>query len=83
MLIQVKPQHIERGEVSNCEACPVALAVTEAVGIDATAGYEEIQIGILRCDTPENVRDFMITFDDRYAVKPISFEIPWDLEDLQ
>lgn len=78
MRIQVTDKHINLGEVSNCEACPVALAVTQAVGEDAIASYDEIAIGIMRFSTPNRVREFMSAFDDRMNVRPFSFNLPWN-----
>jgi hypothetical protein len=84
MIIKVEQRHIDKGVRSNCEACPIALAVLEqypdahAVTVD-----DDIVAGIDEFDAEHCVRfhmstaalDFMCDFDEGRAVKPFEFEL--------
>lgn len=74
--ISVKEHHILCGERMNCFACPVALAILEAVGkkyVQVTSKY--ITVGNDQQLTPKSVSDFMYNFDARVAVQPFSFDL--------
>ncbi len=74
--IQVTANHIARGELNHCMKCPVALAMTEALGFQVWvsskfvewADHDEIQL-------PGFVQDQIANFDARRGMEPFSFEV--------
>lgn len=76
MKIEVTQKHIDEAG-SDCNSCPVALAVKEAVKHDAVeAGQFTITIGSLSHETPSRVTRFMDKYDNGESVKPFTFELP-------
>lgn len=76
MKIKVTQEHIDKGVVSNCNRCPVALAVQEALANDsATVGSSFIHTGIKSIEMPEEVYNFVHDFDAFLSVKPFEFEL--------
>lgn len=88
MLINVTQDHIDRGVASDCEKCPVALAVFEAVpgcvyadvsdaGVMCHQENKETgAIRVLKIRTPYSVFSFYSAFDSGREVSPFSFEFP-------
>lgn len=81
MTINVTQEHIDRGTMEDCEHCPVALAINEAIpGTRSDVGGNQIYIGNYHCtsreiQTPEVVRQFIARYDSDVLVKPFSFTI--------
>lgn len=77
MKITVTEEHIRRGRRRACSACPLALAISEAVGM-------RMEVGVLStwCDPaklitlPEEAQEFIDRFDRGRKVHPFSFELP-------
>lgn len=79
--VQVKQDHIDRGERDCASSCAVALALLEGV-----PGIEDVKVD--GCDmvfnvgdltyslfTPDHVTEFIERFDGYQEVEPIDFEI--------
>lgn len=64
--VQVTQHHIDFGVESNCEKCPVALALVEAVPMDVPISVEPelAVIGSAMVDLPRHVTDFIEHFDN-------------------
>jgi hypothetical protein len=71
--ISVTADHIARGEQRNCERCPIALALLEAVPyaplIEVNAGHADIHhLGAehegMPCMLPDEALDFIQGFDE-------------------
>ena len=87
-IVVVTTEHIERGEPENCERCPVALAIMDAL---PAAGVPEVgpsQISFRVSDyqwadigLPPEAIDFIETFDGGTDdVEPFSFELDYPAE---
>ena len=83
--INVTAGHIARGEPENCEACPVALAIMDALpsaGVPSV-GPSEVTFRVavdkwVDIDLPRAVSDFIETFDGGTAdVEPFTFELDY------
>lgn len=73
-LIEVTQKHIDEGLVGDCMLCPVALALTQALGKPCWAG--ERWVGLTRSEarfTPVRVKQFVRRFDDGESVTPFKF----------
>ena len=83
--ISVRAKHIAKGKRQDCERCPIALAILDAIpGIDGIAvGPDEIAIssGELRLpfSAPDEVLNFVWAFDQdgADAVAPFSFDLDY------
>lgn len=77
MKIEVKKTHIRRGIQDTPDACPIALAIQESLGVDSVfVGIETIRIGKKKIVTPQEARNFIERFDTvKSSVGPFSFEI--------
>lgn len=87
MRIEVTAEDIERGMQSNACRCPVALAITRAVGREAF-----VSIGLARFGSPfrddggrsfdvklpDSATEFYQRFDQYKAVAPFSFDLDLD-----
>lgn len=83
MKIQVTQEHIDRGNQCESMACPIALAMTEALGIpvyvtpdaagvDMTYGDdEEVEV-----ELPELAQAFVAAFDLDRTGAPFAFDLP-------
>lgn len=81
MKIIVNPDHIKRGRRGLCWACPVALAIAEALGGSCNPWISPEAIFITRhgrqvaLSIPETVVEFMTRFDAGRSVQPFEFEL--------
>lgn len=78
--IEVTQQDIEHGQWQDCEECPIALAVTRAVGFTVEVGtnIKAAKPGDRRnTDLPEECVQFIHAFDAREPVKPFVFWLPY------
>ena len=82
MIINVTEKHIAAGERCSRDACPVALAMTEALQAHGAEGRVECcrQVYYLsdsrtRRNLPSVAIAFIEAFDTKQIVKPFSFEI--------
>ena len=76
MKIKVTQEHIERGVVKDCDVCPVALAMQEAMEDDKVRVFSTyIETSEGNYITPESVGDFIDNFDEGLPVKPFEFEL--------
>lgn len=83
--VNVKDYHIERGVMSDCGKCPVALAlyeaVSEATGIPMGEFFIYVdglsaQIGFIdEYYVPDEVTSFIGDYDNSIAVKPFTFKL--------
>lgn len=83
MKIKVTQRHINEGLALRCYECPVVLAIRDASDTEAMAGLttlytlEKFTGRILTmCPTPDEVKNFMRSFDGRKPVQPFQFEVP-------
>ena len=79
--INVTAEHIAKGKRRDCQSCPVALAIRDAlpdVGV-VKVGSEGLVLGniphLVELDLPKAVADFIWYFDDSGLVKPFAFEL--------
>lgn len=82
--INVTEDDIRKGQIGNCDACPVALALQRAIGrrwiytygrvVDAKGAKTHL------CELPEIATQFIKKFDSAKKVNPIQFEI--EIKDL-
>jgi hypothetical protein len=81
MVIQVEQRHIDRARTLieatglRCPNCPVALAITEALGFPVKVIGPEYYIGMDRYPLPDSVAKWICEFDQGGPVKPFDFEI--------
>lgn len=88
MLIHVTKRHIDQGERADCRKCPVALAISEAMGEPWEAGADCYwRAGMLSIyldprptfPLPEEAQEFILAFDaqnrDDSLIKPFWFEL--------
>lgn len=84
MRIKVTEDHIRKGCALDCNACPVALAVSdhfpgEDVNVSVASHisvWDEIsKVYLAYVRTPEMVGKFMTDFDEGTAVEPFEFDL--------
>lgn len=82
--LKVTAEHISKGSRSNCQRCPVALALRDIIdpAYVVTVGCSGMSMGKNgRLDfssrTPESVKDFIYQFDCYKSVQP--FEAKLDI----
>jgi hypothetical protein len=73
--IEVTAEDINKGFKQSCSNCPVALAMTRALGYDVTVGattwrYADSSV---RSSLPKTTQDFIALFDQGEPVTPHSF----------
>lgn len=74
--IRVTAAHIKAGKRSQCTACPIALAIKDAVpGMLVAAHPGSVFIGYKSFKTPKVAADFMTAFDALKEVKPFTFQL--------
>jgi hypothetical protein len=77
MKISVTQKHIDEGNVGDCAACPIALALARAFETrDVYAGTYSLCVENKCFSTPEVARNFMGDFDAGGPVSPFSFDLP-------
>jgi hypothetical protein len=83
--INVTAEHIARGEPENCERCPVALAIMDALpgaGVPEV-GPSQVTFRVADdkwadIDLPQAAGDFIETFDGGTAdVEPFTFDLDY------
>ena len=92
-LIRVTAEHIQLGEPWMCDACPVALALADALHGAQVEFYRlEVQLDYItvmareagrewEAETPPDVRRWIDRFDDGDAGDwPFEFELEWSGE---
>lgn len=77
MIIEVTESDIEHGQREVCRDCPVALALSRALGkpvhvFPRCAYYDNGEEWI---NLPQEVTAFIVRFDGRLPVSPFSFEV--------
>lgn len=85
MKIKVTEKHIANGLRDDCTNCAVALAMKEAlpkfnqiyVGTRGATGHSRGWIAFHK-PLPEEVTEFIISFDRGESVEPFEFELPFD-----
>ena len=82
--ISVTAGHIAAGERDNCEECPIALAIMEAIpgACCVYVGYPTATIGMAdggktEVELPDDALAFIWDFDNRQTVKPFTFELDY------
>ena len=78
MLIKVKEEHIQKGEKCNAEACPVALAIKEALGtnvVHVDPYFDSLFINGSSYKCSMDLTYFVEEFDAGEKVEPFSFEL--------
>lgn len=80
--IHLRQDHIDKGQRSECTRCPGALALIEQVPDVESVDVDDIRVifrtvmgATVKVETPEELHDFIIDFDDGKPVKPFSFKI--------
>jgi hypothetical protein len=76
--INVTEEDIKQGEKQHCSRCPVALALRRvAKGEPAVIGYSIIFSKDIEIETPDDVVEWIMDFDDDDGcdVSPFSFEM--------
>jgi hypothetical protein len=76
MKIKVQRRHIRDGVQWDWSACPIALAITEVLGVgDVSVGQGVFRCGNTNFGTSRRAERFIERFDDGKAVKPFVFEL--------
>jgi hypothetical protein len=86
--VSVTQEHIDRGRPGQCAACPIALALAEAMPYathievygspdDGTPAFAEVWSGALKCHfrLPAEADAFIAAFDDEHPVAPFTFVV--------
>ena len=86
MQITITQDQIQRGQITDSSQCPAAIAIREATGLmvnvyPVSGAYFSRSGGLFskgrvwHSEIPRNLADFIIDFDARRPVKPLTFEI--------
>lgn len=84
--IEVTARHIKAGVAGDCEICPIALALAEAIAAlgsnaDVSVYTETVVVGVggacWSAPLPEQARWFVGRFDTACPVEPFTFEVTW------
>jgi len=82
MQIEVTQEHIEKGQQSNCVACPVALALRERLDSDVTLYVASDHVFMVKFPHRVNLRlsaevqKFIAGFDNKASgLNPFEFEL--------
>lgn len=80
MRIHVRPHHIAAGKREDCEACPIALALTEATGrqgweVGDSQAWLWAPMVLRHYPLPDVATRFVHDFDAGRPVRPFSFEV--------
>jgi len=74
MKIYVKRKHIRDGQRDNVVSCPIALVLTEQLGVgDLKVADYEIVLGKTKFTCPTRAARFISKFDAGKPVKPFAF----------
>jgi hypothetical protein len=77
MIVKVEQKHINNGKACDCRLCPVALAMTEQLGMPITVGagawWPTNGAGMNKL--PQFVIDKINDFDDDKAITPFEFSL--------
>jgi hypothetical protein len=86
MKIEVTDEHIFQGQPNNDELCPIALALTEATGVQWKVRYKTAWKSTSdrrHRHLPASAVEFVKAFDAKESVEPFSFEIDAQRELLE
>jgi hypothetical protein len=86
--IAVTREHIAEGEPGECDSCPVAIALTEAIAalkirnradVSVYCEIATVAIGasVWSADLPSAAMDFIGRFDNAEPVWPLTFSLSW------
>jgi len=79
--ICVTQEHIDRGQRADCDRCPIALAVLDALGNPEGSSFIQVSLWNVFAgrDTvfrlPGAAREFISDFDNRRNVRPFRFTL--------
>lgn len=87
-LVRVTREHIANGVIRDCERCPIALALIDALGDLFTPGsWVDVEMGmVMFCRageetwtawTPDVAATFIEDFDHGDDVAPLEFTLTW------
>jgi hypothetical protein len=84
-IVVVTTEHIERGEPENCERCPVALAIMDALPAAGVPSVGPSEVAFRVADDmwtdvhlPPEVSDFIESFDGGATdIGPFSFDLDY------
>ena len=75
--IKVTQEDIDLGLAYEASSCPVALALQRELDMPgASLCSSNITVGEHNYNPPDEVRDFVVAFDNGKEVKPFSFTMP-------
>jgi hypothetical protein len=77
MKIVVTQEHIDRGIREECRACPIALAIMEALGWTDGVKVENDLVFVANAEypLPTEAQVFVFNFDNGLEVIPFEFEL--------
>jgi len=78
MLIRVTEQHILKGKPWVADFCPIAIALTETLGLSVSV-YRTITCGLFDFPTPPEVFQKIFQYDKTETMSPFDFEIPFHI----
>ncbi len=74
--IQVTQKHIDEGVPGECDRCPIALAMHDALKLNVSVGdYDCWTDEYVEVELPKEAKIFVHDFDRLEPVHPFSFEI--------
>jgi hypothetical protein len=82
-VVRVTADHIKYGEVQDCEKCPIALAVLDAISNPAQVDVNQDIITLWLpgatwvADPPHVAKSFIEDFDNCATVAPFDFTLTW------
>lgn len=89
-LVRVTADHIADGVPHNCEKCPIALAVTDALSLAGVpVEVDALEITAYRpgevwsATMPAIARAFLTHYDDAEPVAPFDFMVTWRVESYE
>jgi hypothetical protein len=71
--VTVTQEDIDKGVRSHPESCPIAQALRRQYGDSPSVGLYNFRLNDYRYSLPEEAQVFIMEFDSRWTVKPISF----------
>jgi hypothetical protein len=76
MRIEVRQEHIDKGERDRCTSCPVALALNDAGFKGAAVTFAMLNLSFyLTVPTPPKAAEWITQFDNGDTVAPFDFEL--------
>jgi len=85
--VSVTSNDIARGSTNMCNRCPVVLALARALDGDMPARRFDLEVQpsrivavgskyVVECETPPEVREFVLAWDAGEDPKPFTFQVP-------